>query len=667
MATTSNGSAPPESAGAEQIFAFIVGINEYLSPEYSNLRGSVNDAKSYHEFLRTPRKRCGLQVPSANIAFLLDEAATRSAIISTFQSHLINNPKIPDNGTATIIFVYAGHGNRIEATGNLLPTDRMIETICPHDEHTLDADGQYVHGIPDYVLGWLLRDLAAKKGNNITVIVDCCHSGGMGREVGDSRSPAVPSRPVPIELDDHLWKDKSETALSHSFWSPGSASHVLLAACHQDETAREIRFPSAFGGTSHGRFTYSLIKCLRRPSLSNTTYTELLNSVPTWSGQTPHCEGANRNRLVLQGKYPATGRGALALKPHPAPKPPTPQTFLVDIGSVEGVVPGTEFGVHAEDNTLVCTLVAHSVQIHQTVLVARDNTTIDPPAGARAVVTDWKNDAMVLHVFLAPDFPSVYTQALFHEILDQPTSRKFVQSATLDEADVVLRILGIELVIERRTSSMIECGSETRMSLEGVGSTLHLPNVVNGIAHFNYFLERHSSEPLEGFSLEMHRLMGKYPGRKPDPTVGNMIRLHEARFRSQQGARYGFTICNETDTDLFAYLFYFDPTDYTILCWYKPEGVQVRSPLRSHGGRATVGMGGEKAFEFLLPEKMTSSSGFLKLFVSTDHLNLDWIQQETSPFDQDFEGTDRLKMIRETFERIPKWDALCVLLTMTAD
>ncbi|KAJ7265112.1 hypothetical protein C8J57DRAFT_1330859 [Mycena rebaudengoi] len=70
-----------------------------------------------------------------------------------------------------MIFVFAGHGDRVAAPGNLMSSDGMVETICPHDEGTLDGEGQYVHGIPDYVLGWLLRDLATTKGNNIVRLV----------------------------------------------------------------------------------------------------------------------------------------------------------------------------------------------------------------------------------------------------------------------------------------------------------------------------------------------------------------------------------------------------------------------------------------------------------------------------------------------------------------
>ncbi|KAJ7289261.1 caspase domain-containing protein [Mycena rebaudengoi] len=659
--------------GTGEVFALIVGINTYSRwNDYPPLEGCVNDANAFRDFLRDPRESCGLEVPAGNIKFLADEDATRSAIISTFQSHFINNPKIPNKGNATMIFFFAGHGDRVAATGNLMASDRMVETICPHDGGTLDAAGQYVYGIPDYVLGWLLRELAATKGNNITVIFDSCHSGGMGRKVGRARAPPnrkVPWRPIPLELDDYLWKHKTWAA-SDSLWTATTTSFVLLAACREEETARELKYPD---GITRGRFSDSLIKCLRRVPLDNTTYAELLTQLPSWSGQTPHCGGVDRDQLLFRKNYPATGRRALTLKPHTVTDPQNPtilRSFLVAIGSVEGVVPATEFAVHDADNDFVCTLFAHSVEIHKTVLVAGPANKIPDiiPDGARAVVSDWKNDAMVLHVYVAPDFP--HMDALFPttEITRQPKGRKFVQAAAADNADVVLRAEGDDIVIGHRTSTSMETGPETRVSRSRISNIAHLPKVLDGIAHFNYFLERrHGDAPLEGVSLEMYRLVGKWPGYGPDNNIGNMVKLHEARFGLESGAKYGFIFRNDSEEDLFPYLFYFNPEEYTITTWYMPESATARAPLRSRGGTVTKGMGGDRAFQFRLPKNATSSSGFLKLFVSTEHLDLGWIKQEKTPFDPTFEGTGRLSMHLEPFVDKPKWDALRVVLTMTAN
>ncbi|KAJ7918245.1 hypothetical protein B0H13DRAFT_2437652, partial [Mycena leptocephala] len=144
--------------------------------QFSTLRGAVNDATAFYEFLLDSRERRGLGVPKLNILFLKDEDAARDKILAAFESHLLNNPRIPDRGEASMILFFAGHGTRVYAPGNLMSQDAMVEGICPVDERT-SPGGKYVHMIPDYVLVHLLRELCEKKGQNITVIFDSCHSG----------------------------------------------------------------------------------------------------------------------------------------------------------------------------------------------------------------------------------------------------------------------------------------------------------------------------------------------------------------------------------------------------------------------------------------------------------------------------------------------------------
>jgi hypothetical protein len=87
--------------------------------------------------------------------------------VSAIKSHFLDNPNIPDHGKATMILFYAGHGNRIATMNNIISTDGKVEAIAPVDEGTTDAHGNYVYAIPDYVLGWLLREISEKKGPNM--------------------------------------------------------------------------------------------------------------------------------------------------------------------------------------------------------------------------------------------------------------------------------------------------------------------------------------------------------------------------------------------------------------------------------------------------------------------------------------------------------------------
>ncbi|KAJ7440926.1 hypothetical protein B0H11DRAFT_1750013, partial [Mycena galericulata] len=633
------------------------------------LEGAVNDAREFKQYLLDSREKRGLEVPPSNIVLLENEKATRTNIIATFRSHFLDNPHIPDNGNTTMIFFYAGHGTRIEAPGHLIASDGKVEAISPVDERTRGADGKYVYAIPDYVLGWLLWELAAKKGRNITVIFDACHSGGMGRNIGRARNAETPSLGVPLELDNELWRGKTDMAKSYRMWSQSTTSHVLLAACRDNETAREVRYTD---NSVHGRFTESLITWLRRVDLETTTYTDLLNRLPLWSGQTPHCGGARRVRQLFNGNYTATDRRAVPIMVHTAPTADDPnivQTFRVDMGSVEGIVPGTEFSAHRPNNSFLRTLVAESVEIGRSILVTTDSQPLTLPAQSKAVVSDWKNDDMILNVYTPPDFP--YTADLFptDSITPQHRGRKYVQAPTRERAEIALRATGAgdEIVIERLT---VEWQRETRVALKG--NTAHLPHVIDGIAHFNYFLERHhGSAPLEGVSLEMHRLLGDYPGRRPDPRAGpagdgNLIKNDEAKLLSRVGAKYGFTLRNESEEDLFPYLLYFDPDRYTIATWYAPAGAHVQAPLRGHGGTVRIGMGSERAFEFVLSPGESSGLVFLKLFVATQNIDIECILQKTSPFDFTFQGPRPLEANGEPFIHLQKWYTLNVVLTMTS-
>jgi hypothetical protein len=406
------------------------------------------------------------------------------------------------------------------------------------------------------------------RSSSQTVVFDACHSGGMERDVAQVRAARFPSSWVPLELDSHLWKGKIEqTVHSHRMWSPSASSHVLLAACREDQTAREIAYNDQ---SVHGRFTESLITRLGRVALEKTTYTDLLSRLPVWEGQNPHCGGVGRDRLVFNGNYAAAGPLSAPLTLHASPvasaTPPIFQSFQVDMGSLEGVIPGTEFAAHAPDGTFLHTLVAYSVELNRAILALRDGQPIALPAEgvSRAEVTDWKNDDMILHVYTPPDFP--YTTDLFPmtRLTRNFKQRLFVPAASPEDADILLRSDGKELVIEPRTSTVVGCKRETRLPR----LRMHLPTLVDGIAHFNYFLDRHQGRaPIAGVGLEMHRLVGDFPGRTPDRSVGhggNMIANNEVRFRSEKGAKYGFTIRNNSDEDLFPYLFYFDPSSYSI-------------------------------------------------------------------------------------------------------
>ncbi|KAJ7905979.1 caspase domain-containing protein [Mycena leptocephala] len=634
----------------------------YLKPDDLHpLRGAVNDARAFKKYL------LDFNVPSSNIILLENENATRLAILSAFESHLLDNRNIPDHGDATMILFFAGHGSRFDAPGDLIAPDRRVEAICPVDERTTNDAGEYIHAIPDYVLICLLSRLADKKGTNITVILDCCHSAGMERDADrtcDARTARSDSCPIPLDLDSHFWKGKTETAQSHRMWS--HSSHVVLAACLAGETAREVLYPD---GTYHGRFTTHLVSLLRHPPLESTTCSELLNLIPKkWSGQTPYCGGTRSNRLVFNGNYPAAGRRSVLLMPQKSSRfksASSSQLFRVEMGTVEGVGPETEFSAYNRNNNFLGTFVVQSVRVGETILVwkqEKEQPPVDIQPWSRAVVSDWKSSPALVHT--PADFP--HTSVLFPTT---GTARlpNFIPARSLEEAHIFVRSDGDEIIIEPRMSTVLAGLPKSRLAL---GDPALLPHAIDGVAHFSYFLDcANEADRLEGVELEMHRLRGEYPCCTPDLQVGNMIKDGEVRLTSEVGSQYGFTIRNTSDEDLYPYLFYFDPETYTIQSWYSPAAAGVEPPLPS-GGMVPIGMGSERAFNFTLSPGEPSSCGFLKLFVTNDFIDLGWIQQELSPFDPQFVGTGRLRMSHEPLDLSTRWDAIwdarTVTLTITA-
>ncbi|KAJ7730003.1 hypothetical protein DFH07DRAFT_1066089 [Mycena maculata] len=679
------------------VFSLIVGIDKYLNTGtdgFTELKGAVNDAKAFEAFLLDQKE--GLGVLPSHIVFLRDGQATRAEIMAKFQSHLLNNEDIPERG-ATMIFFFAGHGARMTMDGNESSSDSKVEVICPVDERTYTdgnrnggtvnglvdhpgSNSNYVHAIPDYVLGQLLKMLAMRKGDNITVILDSCHSAGMARDkntekktFGRSRSATTNSCPVPESLDKHLWGDGPNTERLRA-WAPYSAYHVQLAACSQYGSAYEsIQVPY------RGLFSERLIPALRdavRENPPKRTYVDLLNSLPELPNQIPFCGGTNKDRLVFTTLCPTTGVLTLTKLPSAPSKP----SFSVAIGSVEGVCPGTEFSVRATDDSLVCTLIAQTVSIRQSILGFERDEAVEIPEGSRVRVKDWKNKAMVLKVH----DPSRLSESATPT--DALIQARYMPVESSETADVALLDSGGKIIVQQLSGILQGTAVELPMP-EKDGKTLHLPTVLNGIAHFHYFLEHHNGDVLKRaevvsmfpwfnlmrrgnarpefeFALEMHRLKGEYPQRSPDRTVSNMIKANKVHFRWEEGAWYGFTIRNNSNVDLFPYLFYFDPDDYTIECYYKPENLRDPAPL--HNKRAvTAGLGGDPAFHFRLRTEQAESSGFLKLFVSTEPLDLAWIEQTKSPFAPDFPGIGRLAGGREVLQKKEEWNALHVVVTMT--
>lgn len=147
----------------DKLFALIVAIDVYLSPDIKNLKGCVRDGEAVQDFLV---RNLAVHSPDTRIKFLSNESATREAIITTFRSHLTHNDSIDKQ--STILFFYAGHGCRVQAPKDWATDDGtgLTEAICPSDSE-MRANRDPVFVIPDRTLGGLIAELWQEKGDNI--------------------------------------------------------------------------------------------------------------------------------------------------------------------------------------------------------------------------------------------------------------------------------------------------------------------------------------------------------------------------------------------------------------------------------------------------------------------------------------------------------------------
>ncbi|KAJ6455373.1 caspase domain-containing protein [Mycena sanguinolenta] len=636
---------PPLDPSKSQTFAVVIGINQYY--KILQLEGAVNDARAFKKFLVDD-----LHVPLGNIVLLEDAAATHANILSAIQTHLCDNPDIPADGKATIFVYFAGHGRRVDAPEGILAPEGRIEMLCPVDDQTTNAAGEEVQAISDYVLRRLLGNIVEKKGSNIIVVLDCCHSGGMDRDVDETVRGVRSDSRIPADLDRHIWQGKGDAL---PYREKALSSCVLLAACGSDETAKEFE---KLDGTHGGRFTSQLIPLLRQAPLECITPMELISQreIKDLPSQSPRCAGGRSNLPFLNSdrRRPTTG---VLLTPQRRPSatesPNSSQKFRVEIGSLFGVLPGTEFKAYNPNQEYLCTFVTKHVMDGHSILVGKDTEPVNIPRWSRAVVSDWKSPPLRIH---APeDFP--YAAGLFSMPTGYP--QRFIQASAVEDADIMVRCEGKEIVIGFAKSER-----ENRIALPE--NRTHLPEVVDGVARFNYFLDcANQTDRIDGVGLEMYRLKGEYPRCKPDPEKENIIREGKVRIASEKDAKYGFKIRNASSEDLFPYLFYLDPKTYTIEQWYSPE--RTRAPLLSDGGTVPLGMGSDNAFAFELPPGRLSSSGYLKLLVTNEYIDLNWMRQDLSPSDPQFQGSGRVRPLHEQLDTLStSWDAVTVELSITA-
>ncbi|HMU38710.1 MAG TPA: caspase family protein [Pseudomonadota bacterium] len=157
----------PVHVDMENAFALCVGINKYKY--VNNLSKAVQDAEDVYRLL-IDRKSSGYR--PKNIKLLTDEESDQASILAA-----LDDLAGRANEQSTVVLFFACHGGRIE-TGRykgqyILPVEADFET----------EDRLAKTSISDVLFTEKLRQIRSQK---LLVILDCCHSGG----IGQPRSPS---------------------------------------------------------------------------------------------------------------------------------------------------------------------------------------------------------------------------------------------------------------------------------------------------------------------------------------------------------------------------------------------------------------------------------------------------------------------------------------------
>ncbi|MDV2997535.1 MAG: hypothetical protein N4J56_007240 [Chroococcidiopsis sp. SAG 2025] len=246
--------------------ALLVGINDYLKVgdfQWYPLEGAVNDTQIQKELLIN---LFGFQPD--DIRILHNQEATRENILQAFEDHLMKWAKPGD----VVVFHFSGHGSQV-ADPDKVFEDGRVSTIVPIDSNLppgYTTKGGKVNDITGHTL-WLL--MQAINTENITFVLDSCHSGGARKGIltvrsrpGDQELLRIANPKIQLLASDQEQEYQkqlmSQLKLTNSDFvklrKQGVPKGVMLAAAKRNQSAIDTRFAD----TPCGVFTYILSRYL---------------------------------------------------------------------------------------------------------------------------------------------------------------------------------------------------------------------------------------------------------------------------------------------------------------------------------------------------------------------------------------------------------------------
>jgi hypothetical protein len=260
--------------------ALLIGINQYpeqvcdfVATRGSALNGCLTDVALQQELLV---HRFGFQ-PN-DILTLIEQQATREAIATAFQTHLIEQARSGD----VVVVHFSGLGSQVRVADQ---ADRVQNSIVPIDGLLPTADDPTIHDLLEETLGLLVRSLPTQ---HVTTVLDLSYLNS-DQVQGNWRIRSRPSTPsgtlstAEKQLQDQLLGKLKPLNRNRngdvSQW-PG----IVLAAAESNQVAIE----GQWRGFSAGLLTYALTQQLWHTTSPTTLRFSLAQTAATvkhWVGQ----------------------------------------------------------------------------------------------------------------------------------------------------------------------------------------------------------------------------------------------------------------------------------------------------------------------------------------------------------------------------------------------
>ena len=297
---------------AKERYAVLVGVGHYYHlDENHQLKGPANDVQLARNYLLSEG------FDEGNIYWLADDAPVlpeRANILNALEE--LDTKVQPGD---FVLLHFSGHGSRQPAkTGDTEERDGYDEIFLPADADKWDEYvGSVENAITDNELGRFISSYR-RKGCDVWLIADSCHSGTMTRGAGDDSvverytdpflTLGVPVPEPSVDGEVSAFSGIEGPAMVDEYQDRDSGMLIAFSAAHTSERAPEMLLRT---GTSdpqeevRGLLSHHIFGSLSRfPGVSYRQLAQLVtdqySSMP-WSRSTPQFYGSDMDRVVFNG------------------------------------------------------------------------------------------------------------------------------------------------------------------------------------------------------------------------------------------------------------------------------------------------------------------------------------------------------------------------------